>query len=97
MRLPIYRKLDERLRILGLSITELGALGVLYVLLAELLSFWRYGFLCALLVTCTAFLGVTLLHKHFESNFLRKFIRFAELPEGLPARIRSSHGKIRNK
>lgn len=87
MRLPIYRKLDERLQILGLNLLELGCLGGLYVLLAEALSFWSYGFLFSLLVSAIGFVFLTILHQKFESHFLQKWLRFAKLPEALPKMI----------
>lgn len=82
MRLPIYRRLDERLQILGLNLLELSILGGLYVLLAEIFSFWAYGIFASLVFVLTAFCFLIWIHRRYESHFLQKWIRFAALPEG---------------
>jgi len=84
MRLPIYRRLDERLQILGLTLMELAVLGGVYVLLMELLSFWTYGVLISLALTFVGFVALVILHRRCESHFLQKWLRFAVLPEALP-------------
>lgn len=83
MRLPIYRKLDERFRLLGLSMMELACLGGLFVLMTQVLSSFDYGLLTALLVCFSVYAGLIYLHKRFESHFALKWIRFATIPEGL--------------
>ncbi len=92
MKLPIYRRLDERLQILGLSILELAILGGLYIFLAEILSFWSYGIVIALVVCLAGFIGLLYLHRHFESHYIQKWIRFAALPEGLSHQVQLSKG-----
>ncbi len=82
MRLPIYRRLDERLQILGLSLLELSILGGVYVLLAEVLSFWAYGIFASLVLVLIAFIFLIWIRRRYESHFLQKWIRFAALPEG---------------
>jgi len=87
MRLAIYRRLDERLQILGLSILELSILGGFYILLAEILSFWAYGIVIALVLSLIGFICLLYLHRHFESHYIQKWLRFAALPEGLSRQI----------
>jgi hypothetical protein len=87
MRLPIYRRLDERLQILGLTLPELSILGGVYVLLAELLSIFSYGIFVALILTNAAFVFLLYLHRRHESHYIQKWIRFANLPDGLSKSI----------
>lgn len=83
MRLPIYRRLDEGLRIFGLSLRELALLGLIFVGVGELLSFWRWGRLAALLFTIGALITIRIINRRMESFFLEKFFRFAGLPKSL--------------
>ncbi len=83
MRLPIYRRLDERLKIFGLSLMELSVVGGTYVVLAEALSFVRFGMLFALVVALVMFGILLYFHRKYESHFLQKWIRYVQLPEGL--------------
>lgn len=83
MRLPIYRRLDEGLRILGLSLKELVLLGVIFIGFGHLLSFWKWGRVLALVLSVLAFFVIRILDQKFESHFLSKFLRFASLPKGL--------------
>ncbi len=87
MQLPIYRRLDERLKILGLSLIELSIVGAMYVVLTEILSFWTYGTIISLALSTSAVVLLLYLHRKHESHFISKWLRFASLPEGLGRQI----------
>jgi len=82
MQLPIYRRLDERLKILGLSLIELSIVAGIYVLLTQVLSFWTYGTIFALSLSTLLVGGLLYLHSKHESHIISKWLRFASLPEG---------------
>ena|SRR5665213_2770014 len=94
MRLTIYRRLDERLQILGLTLVELSILAGIYVCLAELLSFWTYGIVLALFLTSAVFILLAYLHRKHESHYVLKWLRFASLPDGLSRAIISTQKEI---
>jgi hypothetical protein len=87
MQLPIYRRLDERLKILGLSLIELSLVGGLYVLLTQVLSFWSYGTIAALSLSTLIVVALLYLHRKHESHFISKWMRFASLPEGCAKQV----------
>lgn len=86
MQLPIYRRLDERLKILGLSLLELSIIGGLYVVLTQVLAFWTYGTIFALSLSSLLVFALLYLHRKHESHIIAKWMRFASLPEGLAKR-----------
>lgn len=80
MRLPIYRRLDEGFRLLGLSLKELMLVGGVFVLLGELLKGFSSGRLISLLAAGLLFLLLQLANRRLEPFFLEKFIRYIFLP-----------------
>lgn len=83
MRLPIYRRLDEGLKIFGLSLKEVAMLGVIFIGVGYLLSFWKWGRLLSLVLSIAAFIAIRIVNRRFEAHFIDKFFRFASLPKGL--------------
>ncbi len=95
MQLPIYRRLDERLKILGLSLVELSIVGALYVALTEVLSFWTYGTIVSLILSALVVVVLLYLHRKHESHFISKWLRFGTLPEGLPKAVIKTKARMR--
>ena len=83
MRLPIYRRLDEGLKILGLSLKEIAFLGVAFVGLGQLLSFWKWGRLSALIISVTLYFVIRFVNSRLESFYLEKTIRYLMHPDSL--------------
>lgn len=87
MRLPIYRRLDEGLKIFGLTLKELVFLGVIFVGVGQLLSFWRWGRVVGLGLTLLGVVGIRILNAKVESFYLQKTLRFLNLPSKLQREI----------
>lgn len=83
MRLPIYRRLDEEFRLLGLSLKELAIVGVVFVGLGELLSFWVYGRVASVALAIVVFLFFQFANRRLEQHFLEKLMRHLQLPSSL--------------
>ena len=87
MRLPIYRHLNQRLEIFGLSPIELVILCVSFILLTEFLP--RFPFVnFIVLMSC---IGIAFflryLHRRFESRYIEKTVRFMTLPDRLERQL----------
>lgn len=80
MRLPIYRRLDEGFRLLGLSLKELMLVGGVFVILGELLKGFSSGRLMALVAAGLLFFLLQIANRRLEPFFLEKFIRYLFLP-----------------
>src|SRR4051812_32757073 len=87
MRLPIYRHLDQRISILGLSPVELGLACSLFVVLNEILTHIAYGGLFTFAFCFGLIASFRYLHRRFDSHYLEKLIRFVSLPDGLGRKI----------
>jgi len=87
VRLPIYRHLNHRIEILGLSLLELGILCVVFLFLSSLLHQVKFGSAITLFVCALLAFFMRLLHRRFEAHYLEKFIRFVSLPDGLHRRL----------
>ena len=83
MRLPIYRRLDEGLKILGLSLKEIAILGIVFVGLGQLLSFWKWGRLIALISSVALFFVIRFVNSRLESHYIEKTIRYLMHPSSL--------------
>jgi len=83
VRLPIYRRLDEGLKILGLSLKEIAFIGVVFVGVGQGLSFWKWGRLAALILSVILFFAIRFMNARLESYFLEKVFRFLSLPKNL--------------
>ena len=93
MRLPIYRRLDEKLKIFGLSLRELALLGFVFVGFGQLLSFWKWGRPLALLLTLIAFFVIVVLNRRMEAFYVEKLLRSLMLPKGLGKHLFSLRGR----
>lgn len=87
MRLPIYRRLDEEFRLLGLSLKELAIVGVVFVGLGEILSFWVYGRVASVGLAILVFLFFQFANRRLEQHFLDKLIRHLQLPSSLGRKL----------
>lgn len=87
LRLPIYRSLNKRVEIFGLSLFEITTLVCVFVFLTELLRFVPYRSLITLVLVLLAAGVMRQLNRKYERNFLLRLIRFASLPERLDRRF----------
>lgn len=83
MRLPIYRKLDEPFKLMGLEPLELGVVGGIFVLFVQALGSTTYGLLFALGITASIYFLMLILKTRFEAHCFQKWLRFARLPDEL--------------
>lgn len=87
MRLPIYRRLDEEFRLLGLSLKELAIVGAIFVGLGEVLSFMLYGRVVSVGSAVLVFFLFQFLNRRLEQHFLEKLIRYLQIPSSLGRKI----------
>ena len=87
MRIPIFRNLDNRLEVFGLSPLEIGVICGFFVLVSEVFSFIPMARLIALVGSLGVGLGLRLMHQRCESHFLEKVLRFIALPDGLKRKV----------
>jgi len=89
VRLPIYRKLDEPFKILGLEPVELGCVSGLFVLAVQFLGATDFGLVISLVTSATLFTALILIKKKAEPACVRKWLRFSQLPDQLHRKLRS--------
>lgn len=87
MRLPIYRRLDEGFRLMGLSLKELAIVGVVFVGLGEILSFWTYGRVTSVVAALVLFLALQVANRKLEAHFLEKVFRYVQTPTQLGRKV----------
>ncbi|TVQ77132.1 MAG: hypothetical protein EA369_09485 [Bradymonadales bacterium] len=83
MKLPIYRKLDEPFKLMGLEPFELGVVAGVFVLSVQLLGATQYGLLLSLGGSSGLYLALIVLRLKFEPHCFRKWLRFSNLPDEL--------------
>ncbi len=83
MKLPIYRKLDEPFKLMGLEPLELGAVAGVFVVSVQVLGSTSYGLLVSLSLTALLYLGLLWMKLKFEPHCFRKWLRFSQLPDQL--------------
>jgi len=86
-KLPVYRFINHRVEILGLSLYELIGLSISLVVLVRLLAFLRHGALISLATVLVVALTLRILNASHQRHFLRRLIRFIQLPDCLFRRI----------
>jgi hypothetical protein len=87
VRLPIYRHLNHRIEVFGLSLLELGLVCLLFLLASSLLHQVRFGSAITLAICFAAGALLRFFHRRFEAHYLEKFVRFVGLPDGLHRRL----------
>lgn len=87
MRTSVYRNLDAPFQILGFNVFELTLLSVLLVLSNELLTLLSLSRLWAFMVIFLYGLCVFWLRHSLGHFFLRRLIRFYQLPSRLHRRL----------
>lgn len=83
MRLPIYRKLDEPFKLMGLEPLELGVVGGIFVLTVQTLGSTDYGLVISLALTASIYFVLIWSKLNFERHCFRKWARFSSLPDSL--------------
>jgi hypothetical protein len=84
MRLPINRRLNEPVLILGLSVLELAIAGGTTVVIFQLFSGTTYGGILSYLFGGSLAAIFLFVKRKYEKFFLEKFFRFMALPEHIP-------------
>lgn len=87
MRSPVYRNLDRPLQILGYAPVELIVLSLVFVGGGELAQFIGVSRTWAFVVTLIVALAIFVFHKYFGELFLRRLLRFTQLPSELQPKI----------
>jgi hypothetical protein len=87
MRSPVYRNLDRPLQILGYSPVELIVLSLVFVIGGEVAQFMGISRTWAFVGTFVLALVIFTFHKYFGELFIRRLIRFAQLPSELHPKI----------
>lgn len=87
MRLPIYRHLNQQVKMLGLSPMELGIVCAVFVILSQLLNQVRFGSILVIGTPIGLAILLQFLSKQFDPFYFQKLWRFFILPNGLHRRV----------
>lgn len=72
---------------MGLSLKELAIVGVVFVGLGEVLSFWTYGRAASVVAALLLFLALQIANRKLEAHFVEKVFRYLQTPTQLGRKI----------